>query len=333
MRQRLVDAGYGLGWSLVKWLPEAVTRPVFNAAADVVWYRRGDSIEQFEANLRRVLPDASDAEIKKVSREGMRSYLRYFQEAFRLPVWDEKTVLERMTLDHLDRLEEASARGKGVIFALPHMGNWDLAGASITARGYPFTTVAERLKPESLYERFLEYRQSLGMEVLPLTGGDGNTFGVLARRLREGRLICLLADRDLTRNGIPVDFFGEQTRMPAGPAALSIQTGAALIPVTLAYRRVGIHATLHPVVTVPEEGDRKSKIAAMTQGVADAFAAGIRKHPQDWHMLQRLWLSDLDAERLARIEGPGAVNGTAPQPAAPPEKATGSSDAEQRSGA
>ncbi|MCF2529021.1 phosphatidylinositol mannoside acyltransferase [Yinghuangia soli] len=309
MKQRLVDAGYGLGWSLLKWLPEPVAATAFNGIADAVWYRRGDSVEQLEKNLRRVLPDASDAEIRAVSRKGMRSYLRYFQEAFRLPVWDEKTVLERMTLDHLDRLEEASARGKGVIFALPHMGNWDLAGAAITARGYPFTTVAERLKPESLYERFLDYRTSLGMEVLPLTGGDGNTFGVLARRLREGRLICLLADRDLTRNGIPVEFFGEETRMPAGPAALALQTGAALIPVTLAYRKVGIHATLHPVVEVPAEGDRKAKIAAMTQGVADAFAAGIRTHPEDWHMLQRLWLSDLDAERLARIAQNAPKNG------------------------
>ncbi|WP_436788266.1 phosphatidylinositol mannoside acyltransferase [Yinghuangia sp. YIM S10712] len=303
MKQRLVDAGFGLGWSLVKWLPEKVTRAAFTAAADVVWYRKGAGVTQLEANLRRVLPDADDDEIRKTSRAGMRSYLRYFQEAFRLPVWDRKTLHERMTITRLDRLEEASARGKGVIIALPHMANWDLAGASVTVRGYPFTTVAERLKPEALFDRFVAYRESLGMEVLPLTGGDANIFGVLARRLREGRLICLLADRDLTRSGVPVDFFGEQTRMPAGPAALAIQTGAALIPATLAYRETGIHATLHPVVAVPEEGDRKSRIAAMTQEVADAFAAGIREHPQDWHMLQRLWLADLDAERLARIEG------------------------------
>lgn len=323
MRQRLVDAGFGLGWSLVKRLPEKVTRVAFDAAADAVWYRRGGGVTQLEANLRRVLPDADDREIRAVSRAGMRSYLRYFQEAFRLPVWDEKTVVERMSITRLDLLEKASARGKGVIFALPHMGNWDLAGAAITARGYPFTTVAERLKPESLYTRFVAYRESLGMEVLPLTGGDANTFGTLARRLREGRLVCLLADRDLTRNGVPVEFFGERTRMPAGPAALSLQTGAALIPVTLAYRDVGIHATLHPVVEPPEEGDRRSRIAAMTQSVADAFAAGIRDSPQDWHMLQRLWLSDLDAERRARIEGPDPD----PPKAGPAAGATGSGSA------
>ncbi|MGA4543703.1 phosphatidylinositol mannoside acyltransferase [Uniformispora flossi] len=304
MKQRLVDAGFGLGWAMVKRLPEPVARGAFTAAADFVWWRHGGGVRQLEANLRRVLPDADDAAIRRVSRQGMRSYLRYFQEAFRLPVWKRDAIEDGMSIAHYDRLEKASALGKGVIFALPHMGNWDLAGASITVRGYPFTTVAERLKPESLYERFLEYRQSLGMEVLPLTGGDGNTFGTLARRLRQGRLICLLADRDLTRSGIPVDFFGEETRMPAGPAALSLQTGAALIPVTLAYRKKsGIHATLHPVVEIPADGDRKAKIAAMTQGVADAFADGIRGNPEDWHMLQRLWLSDLDAARRARIEG------------------------------
>ncbi|MGC0419605.1 phosphatidylinositol mannoside acyltransferase [Embleya sp. AB8] len=299
--QRLADTGYALGWSVVKRLPEPVATGLFRRIADVAWRRRGDGVRRLEANLRRVLgPDATPEQVRAVSREGMRSYLRYYQEAFRLPVWDEATVLSRMECD-LTLLDECSARGKGVVFALPHMGNWDHAGAWITLKGYPFTTVAERLKPESLYRRFVDYRESLGMEVLPLTGGEGNTFGTLARRLREGRLLCLLSDRDLTAAGVPVDFFGEPTRMAAGPAALAVQTGAALIPVTLPWDGKVIRATLHPEIEVPAEGTRREKIALMTQQVADAYARAIARDPQDWHMLQPLWLADLDERRLARI--------------------------------
>ncbi|WP_406299359.1 phosphatidylinositol mannoside acyltransferase [Embleya sp. NBC_00888] len=299
--QRLADTGYALGWSVVKRLPEPVATAIFRRIADAVWRKRGKGVLQLEANLSRVLgPEATPERVRALSRMSVRSYLRYYQEAFRLPVWDRETVLARMECD-LTLLDKCSARGKGVIFALPHMGNWDHAGAWITLKGYPFTTVAERLKPESLYKRFLDYRESLGMEVLPLTGGDGNTFGTLARRLREGRLLCLLSDRDLTAGGVPVSFFGEPTRMAAGPAALAVQTGAALIPVTLAWDGTVMRGTLHPEIEVPAEGTRREKIAIMTQQVADAYARAVARDPQDWHMLQPLWLADLDAGRLARI--------------------------------
>jgi len=299
--QRLADAGYALGWSVVRRLPEPVARGLFRCIADAAWRKRGGSVRQLEANLARVLgADASSARVREVSRAGMRSYLRYYQEAFRLPVWDRKTVHARMDCD-LSPLDKCLERGKGAVFALPHTGNWDHAGAWLALQGYPFTTVAERLKPESLYKRFLDYRESLGMEVLPLTGGDGNTFGTLARRLRANGLLCLLSDRDLTAAGVPVTFFGEPTRMAAGPAALAVQTGAALIPVTLAWDGPILRATLHAEVEAPAAGTRREKIAVMTQAVADAYAAGIAKAPQDWHMLQPLWLADLDERRLAPI--------------------------------
>ena len=120
--------------------------------------------------------------------------------------------------------------GRGAIMALPHSGNWDMAGVWLAQNFGTFTTVAERLKPESLYQRFLDYRESLGFEVLPLTGGERPPFEVLAERLRDNGIVCLMADRDLTRTGVQVDFFGEPTRMPAGPAKLAIETGAALLP-------------------------------------------------------------------------------------------------------
>ncbi|NEE27130.1 phosphatidylinositol mannoside acyltransferase, partial [Streptomyces sp. SID7982] len=145
----------------------------------------------------------------------------------------------------------------------------------------------------TLYDRFVAYREGLGMEVLPHSGGAA--FGTLARRLRAGGLVCLVADRDLSASGVEVSFFGATARMPAGPALLAQQTGALLLPVTLWYDGTPVMgARVHPAVEVPEEGTRTEKTSAMTQALADAFAGGIAEHPEDWHMLQRLWLDDLD---------------------------------------
>lgn len=294
MKDRLTDGLYGLGWGAVKKLPEPVANALGRRIADTVWRRRGKGVLRLESNLARVVPDADAARLRELSRAGMRSYLRYWMESFRMPAWDRERFRTDVLIEDAHLLEKGLAAGRGVVVALPHMGNYDLAGAWVTTKlGVPFTTVAERLKPETLYDRFVAYREGLGMEVLPHTGGAA--FGTLARRLRAGGLICLVADRDLSASGIGVTFFGEATRMPAGPALLAQQTGALLLPVTLWYDGPVMRGRIHPAVEVPEAGDRAEKAAVMTQGVADAFAAGIAEHPADWHMLQRLWLADLEA--------------------------------------
>ncbi|MEV5380128.1 phosphatidylinositol mannoside acyltransferase [Streptosporangium nondiastaticum] len=315
MRERLTDALYGLGWATVKTLPEPLAVRLGQQIADVAWRRRGGGVLRLEANLARVLPGASAERLARVSRAGMRSYMRYWMESFRLPVWSAERTRSSFEPEGLHHLEEALASGRGVVIALPHMGNYDLAGAWVTTRlGVPFTTVAERLKPETLYDRFVAYREGLGMEVLPHAGGSA--FGTLARRLRAGGLVCLVADRDLSSSGIEVTFFGEATKMPAGPAMLAVQTGALLLPVTLWYDRSPVmKGRVHAPVEVPAEGTRAEKAAAMTQQVADAFAAGIAEHPEDWHMLQRLWLADLeprpDAPAGTPEQAPGGPGGEA----------------------
>ncbi len=174
-----------------------------------------------------------------------------------------------------------------MICALPHLANYDHAGAWAGRTGMPVSTVAERLQPESLFDRFVAYRKKLGMEVLPLTGGDEHVFGVLAQRLRAGGFVCLVADRDLSERGVPVKFFGRPVA-DAGRAgsAERPKTGAPLIPATLHYDGPDLVITFHDPVG-PEGG-----AAAMTQRCADAFARGIAAHPQDWHMLQRIFLED-----------------------------------------
>jgi KDO2-lipid IV(A) lauroyltransferase len=305
VRDRLVDAGYALGWKLVCRLPEPWARGLFQFAGDIAWRRQGRGVQRLEANLRRVIgPDATGKELRALSRAGLRSYARYWLESFRLPVISR----ERIMADMICTGEEEAAfgymaAGRGVIFALPHMGNWEHAGAWIVLRGAGrFTTVMERLKPESLYRRFLEFREGLGMEVLPATGGDSR-FGVLAQRLRAGGLVCLLADRDVTGGGIEVDFFGEKARMMGGSAALAVQTGAALMPVKLWFDGPKWRAHIYPEIPVPDGGSRREKVAAMTQQLAYRFEEGIREHPEDWHMLQRVFSADLDPARLPAATG------------------------------
>ncbi|MEU4037703.1 phosphatidylinositol mannoside acyltransferase [Streptomyces collinus] len=291
---RLSDTLYGVGWGTVKKLPEPVAIRLGRTIADLAWKQRGKAVLRLEANYARVVPDATPERLRALSRAGMRSYLRYWMESFRLPAWSAERVRAGFDPKDIHRLTDGLASGQGVILALPHLANWDLAGAWVTTKlQTPFTTVAERLKPETLYDRFVAYREGLGMEVLPHSGGSA--FGTLARRLRDGGLVCLVADRDLSASGVEVDFFGEKARMPAGPALLAQQTGALLLPVTLWYDDSPVmKGQVHPAVEVPLSGSRAEKTSVMTQALADAFATGIADHPEDWHMLQRLWLADLD---------------------------------------
>lgn len=312
---RIQAAAYALLATLATRLPEAVLRSLFRIGADIAWRRRGRGLRQLERNLRRVVgAELPDDEFAALTRAAMRSYGRYWLEFFRLPVLRRERIVGRMNVEGKEQLDAAMAAGRGAILALPHMGNWDHAGAWVALQGYPFATVAERLKPESLFDRFVAVRERLGMEVIALTGGR-NAFAVLLERLRAGKLVCLVTERDLASSGVDVQFFGEQTTMPPGPAALAVATGAALFPVGLWFTDDGgpgggWAATIHPAITPPAGLDRRKQIASMTQALADVFAADIAAHPRDWHMLQPLWPADLRAPMPASapvvVKGRGA---------------------------
>ena len=304
MKDRLIDAGYGLGWSVVCRLPESWAQRGFRFAADLAWRRQGKGVQVLEGNLRRVIGgEASGGELRALSRQAMRSYARYWLEVFRLPVMPVDRLVGGMRdTGHIRTAFEYLAAGRGVVFALPHMGNWDQAGAWLIASGAgSLAAVIERVKPESVYDRFVVFREGLGMEVLPASGGT-QRFGVLAQRLRAGKIACLICDRDVTGGGIAVEFFGEKARMMGGPAALAAQTGAALMPAILWFEGGDWGVHVHEEIPVPAEGDSRQQAAAKMQEVARLFEAGIRAHPQDWHMLQRVFTADLDPARLAAAE-------------------------------
>ncbi|MFG1926107.1 phosphatidylinositol mannoside acyltransferase [Cryptosporangium sp. NPDC048952] len=298
MNTRVTVAAYAAGWKLVRVLPERPVKALFEFGAARFARRGGPAPTRLAANLRRVV--GPDADLDALTEQGLRSYARYWHEAFRLPDWSEEEINRRFVLENVEVLDKAVAAGNGAIVALPHAANWDLAGAWATLHGIPVTTVAERLKPEDLYQRFLDFRRRLGMEILPLTGGTRHPLDVLTERAREGRVVVLLADRDLSSRGIEVEFFGETTKMPAGPAILALRTGAPLFglkawndgPMTRA-RVIGPLEVLDD----PDAARDPVQIAAVTQRIADALAEGIAEHPVDWHMLQPLWLADLPARK------------------------------------
>jgi KDO2-lipid IV(A) lauroyltransferase len=216
----------------------------------------------------------------------MRSALRYWCDTFRFPDWSTQRILGTVTINDESILMDAVAAGTGAIVTLPHCGNYDHAAAYFCARGAKIVTVAEHLKPEKLFKKFMQYRSDFGMESLPL---DGRVIPTLMQRIRSGCVIALAADRDLSKSGINVNFFGGPARMPAGPALLAIRTGAPLISAYVSYTPTGIHIDFTRI-ELPTQGTETEKVAALVQRSADLFAEGIAKYPHDWHMMQRIWI-------------------------------------------
>ena len=294
MKDRISALAYFAGWRIVRSLPEKTAYKLFALISKVMFSRGGSSIERLRFNLSRVKPNLSSVELDELVRKSLHSYLRYWCDTFRIQDWSRERIQNTVTLRNGDLLLDPMRDGRGVVIILPHSGNWDHAGAYFCSLGIQLVTVAERLKPEALFLKFLEYRQSMGFEVLGL---DTRSFATLLNRAREKRLIALVADRDMSRSGIDVDFFGFPARMPPGPALLAIRTGIPLVAAHVSYTDTGIHVDFN-TVEVPSDGDESERISAVVQRSADLFARGIAEHPEDWHMLQRIWIDGDFKERV-----------------------------------
>lgn len=286
-KEDFVALGYMAGWKIFGLLPERVAYRIGNIAADRVAANPATT-RQLRKNLARVMGCLPEEVPQGLIRASMRSYLRYWVEAFRLPSIASPELADTVesTSDGLERVAEALEAGDSIVIPLPHSGNWDMAGMWLVSRHGRFSTVAERLKPEVLYDAFVKYRESLGFRILPLTGGKP-AMPELQKRLEDGGVVCLLSDRDFGGHGVPVTFFGEQTTMPVGAAKLALDTGARLMPAGLSYTRDGWRFVAHPFV--PTEG---RNLADIVQDIATVFESDIAQHPADWHMMQPLWPAD-----------------------------------------
>ncbi|MFG3340413.1 phosphatidylinositol mannoside acyltransferase [Glycomyces sp. NPDC048151] len=294
MSERLTELAYLAAWRGVRLLPEGAAGALGNRFADRALKKNGRGVRQLRKNLARVVGGEPD---EALMRQAMRSYARYWLEAFRLPSMSTARLQQKFEMNGYEPVHERAERGLGSIVALPHCGNWDFAGAWVGAVAKDrLTTVAERLKPEGVYRRFLEYRESLGMQIIPTSGGDRNPQAALGEALDDGHVVALVADRDLGRGGTEVKFFGEATTFPTGPALLAIRNKVELFTAAIHYE--DDRAVCH--ISGPVDlgtGSFRERVSGTTQRMAEAFEEGIRAHPADWHMLQRFWSADFDAPR------------------------------------
>ena len=293
MKDNLAAYLYFAGWRVVRWLPERTAYKLAYSVSDLLVRRNGKSVKRLRSNLSRTQPGMTTLNLDLLVMEAMRSYMRYWCDTFRLPDWSKQRILETVTVTNEHLLIDAIEAGTGVVVAVPHAGNWDHAGAYFCAKGIRLVTVAERLKPEKLFLKFLAYRQAMGMEVLPL---DGRVLNTLEERLNQGALVALVSDRDLSRSGIEVDFFGGPARMPAGPALLALRTKAPLITAFVSYTEIGVHIEFRNII-LPSSGDESTKVKEIVQMTASSFEDGISQSPEDWHMLQRIWIDGDFKER------------------------------------
>jgi len=310
-----IDTGrvVAAAWRGAMRAPEPLVRAAMHVVAEVAWLRRGNGVRRLEANLARVRPGADRAALRRLSRQGMRTYMRYYAEVFTLGGVGHDQIDARVRVEGLDHVRELFDGGQSVVAALAHQGNWDLAGAWAGRNLAPVTTVAERLEPAEVFEAFLALREGVGMTILPLDHG-GTVFRDLVRALRRGAFVPLLADRDLSASGVEVRLFGEPARVAAGPAALSVATGAPLLPVPIRHERLrgarrppagarwGVVVRFHAPVTVPDDTPHDRRVATLTQAWVDVVAADIAEDPTHWHMLQRVFVADLDPDRLPTVE-------------------------------
>ncbi len=298
-----VVLGYRLGFRAIRALPAGPAFRLFDIIADLATRRGGKGVQRLRANYARVRPELDPGELDRLVAEGMRSYMRYYCEAFRLPDRSSEELAAATRANGDGPLREALSTGRGAVVFVSHTGNWDTAGAWSTTHLAPVTTVAERLEPEEVFREFFAFRESLGMTILPLTGGP-DPFPELKKAIGRGDFVALLADRDLTHSGLEVDFCGHRARMAKGPAVLALMTQAPLFAAAIRYEDAphvpgsgkGIVIDFSPQIAVPTQGSTRDKVAAMTQACADYLTGQITEHTAEWHMLQRVFLEDLDGE-------------------------------------
>ncbi len=297
---RLARATY-LGFRTLATAMRLAPEPVVEVAADAVaaacarW--PSQAAAQYRRHLRRVLgEEPSPAARRRWLRLAFQNYARYWAEGARLPDVAPGVVRDRMRMESgFEHLQRAVGQGRGAIVALPHVGSWEWGGAWLALEGYPMTAVAEPLQPPELYRWFVAQREAIGLTIVALGPGAG---GVLLRTLRAGGVVGLLCDRDLLGTGVEVEFFGERTTLPAGPATLALRTGAALLP-TAVYSGPGrMHtAVVQPPLPTDRRGGLRADVTRVTQDLAHALEALIRRAPEQWHLFQPNWPSDRGVAR------------------------------------
>jgi KDO2-lipid IV(A) lauroyltransferase len=299
---------YRAGAETARRLPAPLGRPLARFASRAMALTSGGRRRQVARNLRRVLGSSLDDDaLERATSTVFENYARYWYEMFRLGPDSSAELQRTFALRGGEHLDAALGAGGGAILALPHLGNWDVAGAWLAGRVGGVTVVAEAVEPPELFEWFVGVRRSIGMEVVPL-GPDAGP--AVVRALNRAQVVCLVADRDITGDGVEVEFFGETTRLPGGPATLALRTGAPLLPVGTYFRDDRHHcAWFGEPIPVERRGRLRDDVSRVTQELALRFEVLIRAAPEQWLMMQPNWPSDTDTVAAPGGRAPGPEHG------------------------
>jgi phosphatidylinositol dimannoside acyltransferase len=294
-RRRITDAAtvnaYKMGSLAARLMPGPLASAAATSLGFTASFATAERRAMIERHIKRVNPALGGASLRVAVGQAFDSYARYYVESFRLPSLSKRVVDKSFSVDGFHHITDALELGKGCIFALPHMGGWEWAGRWMTDQGYKLTVVVEALEPPELFEWFADLRQELGMTVVP-TGPNAGT--AVTKALRENQIVCLLSDRDIERNGVEVEFFGERTTLPAGPAMLGLRVGAPVLPVGVYFTSEynGHHALVRPPLSMQRTGGLRDDVARITQNLARELEFLIRRAPEQWHLFQPNWPSD-----------------------------------------
>lgn len=293
----LITTAYRTASALCRYLPRTLVEGAVPLAFDAWSVKPSDRRRQVARHQLRVTPGLTEQVLARRVRAVYRSYGRYYAESFRLPSVSTAELDRRMTVEGYEYMEKALDGDVGPIALLPHLGSWEWCAQWFArVKGAKVTAVVERLDPPSLFEWFAEFRREMGIEVVAL---DKDAGGAVTRALKDGHVLALVCDRDIGGTGVEVEFFGERTTLPAGPATLALRTGAPLLPVAVYDRPGGGH---HGVVREPipavRQGSLRQDARRLTQDIATALEDLIRAAPEQWHMMQPNWPSDRRPVRL-----------------------------------
>jgi lauroyl/myristoyl acyltransferase len=296
----VVTPAYRGAYAIAQVLPSSVIDVLAPGVAALAALRPGDQRAMVERHQRRVDPGLGGAELQRRVREVFRSYGRYYGESFRLPTIGAEELDRGLTREGFEHVEESLARGVGPMLVLPHLGSWEWCAYWLTrVRKVPVTAVVERVEPPALFDWFVEFRERIGMEIVPLGPDAGRS---IVTAIKQAHVIALLCDRDIAGGGTEVTFFGETTTLPSGPAVLALRTGAPLIP-TAIYDQGGgrHHAVIRPPIPAERRGSFREDVARITQAMASELEGLIRRRPEQWHMLQPTWPSDRPGARRVKL--------------------------------
>jgi phosphatidylinositol dimannoside acyltransferase len=294
--RRLLDAAttssYRFGALAARRLPAVIAAGMVTPAGFGANVASPERRAMIERHLRRVDPTLRGLRLRRAVQEAFDSYARYWLESFRLPNLSAATVERGFEVEGYHHIVDALAEGNGVILVLPHLGGWEWAGRWIADQGHQITVVVEKIDPPELFDWFVDLRSALGMHVVALGPDAAQT---VMKALKDNHVVCLLADRDLQGGGPEVEFFGERTTLPAGPAMLSLRMGVPVLPTGVYFtRRVDGHcAWVRPPLPVERVEQRlRDDVQRVTQLLAHELEILIRRAPSQWHMFQPNWPSD-----------------------------------------